>query len=218
LNSVRGGRSDAKYDALIFDLDGTLWDAAAASAHGWNLALAELGLTERVTVDGIRSVSGSPFHRCIEILLPGLHPAPEALVKALDRAERMGLEAMGGVLYPGVAEGVPRLAGSYRLFVVSNCPGWYLDEFLRFSGLGEHLSGYDCHGSSGLGKSEMLAGLCETHAIGRAVYTGDTRGDQQAAASAGMDFAFARYGFGTVEDAALSFGSFGGLVEHFLDG
>lgn len=32
------------YDALIFDLDGTLWDAAAASTYGWNLALQEMGL------------------------------------------------------------------------------------------------------------------------------------------------------------------------------
>jgi beta-phosphoglucomutase-like phosphatase (HAD superfamily) len=31
-------------EALIFDLDGTLWDAAAASTYGWNLALEELGL------------------------------------------------------------------------------------------------------------------------------------------------------------------------------
>ena len=63
-------------DALIFDLDGTLWDAAAASTYGWNLALEELGLPQRVTVDGIRSVSGRPFPQCVETLLPELSPAP----------------------------------------------------------------------------------------------------------------------------------------------
>ena len=36
-------RHEAGIDASVFDLDGTLWDAAAASAEGWNLALAEAG-------------------------------------------------------------------------------------------------------------------------------------------------------------------------------
>ncbi|MCE5254576.1 MAG: HAD family hydrolase [Actinomycetia bacterium] len=206
------------YDALIFDLDGTLWDAAEASTYGWNLALAELGVATRVTVHGIRSVSGYPFPRCVEILLPDLYPASKALIEALDRAERTGIETLGGSLYPGVAGGLPRLAAAYGLFVVSNCPAWYLSEFIRLSGLGGHLSGYDCHGLSGTGKAEMLAGLHAGYGLTRAVYVGDTQGDREAAESAGMDFVFARYGFGSVDDAALSFGSFSELVEHFLDG
>lgn len=205
-------------DALIFDLDGTLWDAAAASAYGWNIALAEMGLPLRVTVDGIRSVSGNPFYRCVEILLPELHPASDALLEALDRSERAGIEAIAGVLYEGVAEGIPRLAEAYRLFVVSNCPDWYLREFLRVGGLQEYLSGYDCHGLSGAGKPEMLAGMCVRYGLRRAAYVGDTQGDREAAEGAGMDFAFARYGFGAVDVPGLSFDSFGGLVEHFLDG
>lgn len=204
------------YDALIFDLDGTLWDAAAASEHGWNLALKEMGLTSRVTVDGIRSVSGNPFPRCVEILLPELQPASEALLEALDRSERRGIEAMAGILYEGVAEGLPSLAEAYRLFVVSNCPDWYLHEFLRVTGLSGCLSGYDCHGLSGTGKSDMLARMRDGYGLTRAVYVGDTQGDRDAAEDAGMDFAFVRYGFGTADGAALSFASFGELVEHFL--
>ena len=84
------------YDALVFDLDGTLWDAASASAYGWNLALEEMGLSSRATVDGIRSVSGQPFQRCVEILVPEIHPAPEAVVRFLEACERIGIEALGG--------------------------------------------------------------------------------------------------------------------------
>jgi phosphoglycolate phosphatase len=205
------------YDALIFDLDGTLWDAAAASTYGWNLALEELGLSSRVTVDGIRSVSGKPFPLCVETLLPGLHPASEALLEALESHERLGIETIAGVLYEGVAEGLPRLAGAYRLFVVSNCPDWYLGEFLRVTGLGEHLSGYDCHGSSGTGKAEMLADMRDRYGLGRAAYMGDTQGDWDAAEAAGMDFVFIRYGFGAAEPPGLSFDNFGELVDYFLD-
>ncbi len=68
-------------DALVFDLDGTFWDAAAASTRGWNLALQRMGVSFRVTVDGIRSVSGRPFDECVEVLLPELSPVPEAALR-----------------------------------------------------------------------------------------------------------------------------------------
>ncbi len=204
------------YDAIIFDLDGTLWDAAAASTRGWNLALAEMDLPSRVTVDGIRSVSGNPFPRCVEILLPELCPASEELLEALDSHERACVEAMAGVLYEGVADGLRRLAAAYRLFVVSNCPGWYLAEFFQVSGLGEYFSGYDCNGSSGNGKPKMLADMRARYDLARAAYVGDTEGDRDAAAGAGMDFIFARYGFGAADVPGLSFDSFGELVDHFL--
>jgi phosphoglycolate phosphatase len=203
-------------DALIFDLDGTLWDAAAASTYGWNLALEELGLSRRVTVDGIRSVSGRPFPQCVEILLPELSPVPASILELLEARERTGIELMAGVLYEGVADGLSRLAEWYPLFLVSNCPDWYLEEFFRHTGLGKHFAGWDCHGLSGIAKSGMLLKLAATHRLARAVYVGDTRGDQESAEQAGMDFAFVRYGFGRVEGTPLSFADFDGLVAHYL--
>ncbi len=203
-------------DALIFDLDGTLWDAAAASTYGWNLALEELGLPLRVTVDGIRSVSGRPFPRCVETLLPELSPAPGHTLELLEARERTGIELMAGVLYDGVADGLSRLAGRYPLFLVSNCPGWYLEAFFRATGLQECFTGWDCHGSSGIAKSGMLLNLVATHRLVHAVYVGDTHGDQESAEQAGMDFAFVRYGFGRVEGTPLSFADFGALVSHYM--
>jgi phosphoglycolate phosphatase len=203
-------------DALIFDLDGTLWDAAAASTYGWNLALEELGLSRRVTVDGIRSVSGRPFPQCVETLLPELSPAPASTLELLEARERTGIELMAGVLYDGVADGLPRLAGRYPLFLVSNCPDWYLEEFFRVTGLQDRFTGWDCHGSSRIAKSGMLLNLAATHRLEHAVYVGDTQGDLESAEQAGVEFAFVQYGFGRVEGAPLSFAAFGGLVSHYL--
>lgn len=221
-----------KYDALIFDIDGTLWDAAHVSAHGWNLALVEMGLSPRVTADDIRSVSGNPFARCVEILLPQLHPAPASLLKSLERQERLAFDTVAAELYEGVAEGIPRLAEAYPLFVVSNCPDWYLEKFVNATGFGRHLTGRDCHGLSGVSKREMLEAMRRTHRLDQAVYVGDTQGDRDAAEAAGLDFAFVRYGFGTLEGPAVggspwaaplrcdgacrSFDSFSLLVEHFM--
>lgn len=204
------------YDALIFDLDGTLWDAAAASTYGWNLALEELGASARVTVDDIRSVSGKPFDQCVATLLPELRPANEATIEFIDDHERLGIEKIGGTLYAGVAEGLEALAARHRLFLVSNCPDWYLEAFFRISALAGFFVDSDCHGASGLDKSSMLRVLSRKHHLDRALYVGDTQGDRDAAEVAGMEFAFVSYGFGKTADPALSFSSFSGLVKGFL--
>jgi phosphoglycolate phosphatase len=204
--------------ALIFDLDGTLWDAAAPSAEGWNLALSEMGVEQRVDEAGVRSVSGTPFEQCVRTLLPELCPPSEAILAALDAGERKVVEARGGTLYPGVAEGLRRLSEAYQLFVVSNCPDWYLEVFLQMTGLRGCFTAWDCHGSSGLPKAEMMRGLLQKHGLQRAIYVGDTHGDRQAAEAAGLEFAFVLYGFGCTEAPALVFADFGELVEQFLAG
>jgi phosphoglycolate phosphatase len=201
---------------LVFDLDGTLWDAAAASAQGWNIALEEMGVSSRVTTADIRSVSGTPFRQCVETLLPELGPPSEAMLRSLDAHERDMIEASGGVLFEGVASGLRDLAAGFPLFLVSNCPDWYLDAFLSMSGLRECFTGWDCHGSSGLAKSGMLLNLGERHQLENAVYVGDTQGDRDSAEEAGMEFAFVRYGFGETRAPALAFDGFDELVAHFL--
>ncbi len=204
------------YDALIFDLDGTLWDAAPASTEGWNRALAQLRLPIKLTAADIRSVAGNPTPRCFEILLPALCPLPEATFRLFMDREREAIEKLGGVLYDGVAEGLGRLEARYRLFLVSNCPQWYLDSFFNLSGLRPCFTDWDCHGSSGLPKSAMLERLCSRYALQRAVYVGDTKGDRDAAEQAGIEFAHARYGFGNPAPSLMSFDGFSDLVAHFL--
>ena len=180
------------------------------------MALEELGQPRRVTVDDIRSVSGRPFPECVATLLPELSPTPPATLELLEARERTGIELMAGVLYEGVAEGLSQLAARYPLFLVSNCPGWYLESFFRATGLQKSCTGCDCHGLSGSPKSRMLMNLAATHRLAHAVYVGDTRGDQESAEKAGMDFAFATYGFGGAKGTPLSFATFGELVSHFL--
>jgi phosphoglycolate phosphatase len=203
--------------ALVFDLDGTLWDAAEPSARGWNLALEQMGVSSRVTTDDIRAVSGTPFRQCVETLLPEIGPPSEAALRSLDACEREMIEVSGGVLFEGVASGLRDLAAGLPLFLVSNCPDWYLEAFLRISGLRECFTGWDCHGSSGIPKSGMLLNLGERYHLTNAVYVGDTQGDGNAARDAGMEFAFVRYGFGEASAPSLVFDSFGELVAHFLD-
>lgn len=203
-------------DALIFDLDGTLWDAAAPTASGWNQALEELGAKTRVTVEGIRSVAGTPFLGCVEILVPELCPPTDEVLHALDTREREAILESGGTLFGGVETGLRDLAVMYSLYLVSNCQDWYYRLFIEESGVGECFAGGDCNGMSGLPKAEMLRRLAESNGLTDAIYVGDTQGDCDSAHAAGMRFAFARYGFGSVAEPFLEFQDFTALCKHLL--
>jgi phosphoglycolate phosphatase len=203
-------------DALIFDIDGTLWDAAEPTTRGWNRALEELNVDTRVTVAGIRSVAGTPFVGCVEILLPDLCPPSGDMLRKLDASEKAAVLESGGTLFPGVDEGMHALASVYPLYLVSNCQDWYFELFLSTSGLRDCLAGGDCNGYSGITKSEMLLRLAKGRDLESAVYVGDTQGDQDAAHKARMGFAYAAYGFGTAVDPRLRFDTFAELTAHYL--
>jgi len=205
-----------RYDAIIFDLDGTLWDASQASSKGWNAALKTYGIVPSVSPDDIRRVSGKPFAACVETVFSHSLVADTAqVVRALESSERSCVEADGGGAYEGVLDGIQLLASHYSLFLVSNCQHWYLESFWKHVPLQRFFMGWDCHGRCGASKAEMIKGIVHGHEFGEPIYIGDTAGDQQASDAAGVDFGYASYGFGCTVDPTVTFASFGGLVAWF---
>lgn len=204
-------------DSIIFDLDGTLWDASGSTAQGWNRIARQLNLSISVTPEAIRSVSGLPFDQCVERLFAGLSESCADLIEALDTAEREAIRSNGGELYPGVVGSIPRLSEKYRLFIVSNCQEWYLKSFLEHSGLEKYFEDTLCFGQTKLGKSENIRTLTQRKDLKSPIYIGDTQWDQSAAYFAGIKFVFARYGFGAVNTKRCpSVNSFHELSEWML--
>ena len=201
------------YDAVIFDIDGTLWNASSASAKGWNLALESLGLHQRVTAEQIESVTGNTYERCVDILLPGESTKHPELLNLLNKYETGVVTTDGGKFYDGVVNGIIRLAQDYRVFLISNCQEWYLNLFLQFSQLGPALSGADCHGRLGLSKDEMLTRMRRDHSLKNPVFVGDSASDERAAALAGLTFIHVAWGFGQPEGPTRTVHSFGELLE-----
>jgi phosphoglycolate phosphatase len=199
-------------DAVMFDIDGTLWDASAASAEGWSQALERLGLPGSVNAEQIAAVAGSPYETCVDTLLPGLRARCPRLIDVLSACERASVERSGGAFYSGALETVAQLSLGFDVFLISNCQDWYLDLFLGFSRLGPLLAGVDCYGRSGLTKSEMLARMKRSHSCRAPVYVGDTAGDEAAAALAGITHIHAAWGFGQPKGRPLTVSSFAELV------
>lgn len=207
----------SRFDSLIFDLDGTLWDGSAASAKAWQEAFARAEIQRSITAQDIRGVSGLPFETCVARLLPQSAALPmDSLVCAVDEAERAAFQHESGLLYEGVAEGIKRLAERYRLFIVSNCQTWYLEAFLEGSGLRSLFEDSECHGRTRRPKGDNIVSIVERNLLEAPVYIGDTAGDQGAAIAARVPFMHVTYGFGTPELPCESFESFEHLVAHFL--
>lgn len=191
------------HDAIVFDLDGTLWDATQASARGWTRAARAHGVARDVTPLQIAGVCGLPFEACVGRLFPDVDEATLAALKPdLARCEEAAVRERGGELYPGVAVGLRGLAKARPLFLVSNCDRWYLELFLEHSGLADLFRDGLCHGDTGQPKARTLARLRERHDLRVPVYVGDTEGDRAAARDAGYAFVWASYGFGELDGAA----------------
>ncbi|MCK4503896.1 MAG: HAD family hydrolase [Desulfuromonadales bacterium] len=209
-----------KHDAIIFDLDGTLWDASNATAAGWNAALVDQGLAElQITADQVRGISGLPFDECIVRLFGHAEQVDcESLTAVIDVEEKCVVESAGGTLFEGVKTGIKALSDNYALFLVSNCQSWYLESFWIHSGMKPFFQGEDCFGHSDRPKSEMIRGIFDQYSLKHPIYIGDTHWDQQASHAAGVVYGQVEYGFGQAIEPELSFSSFEQLVGWFQDG
>ena len=188
--------------ALIFDIDGTLWDCRAISAKGYNAAFAEMGKTDLVvTPEYLATLFGRTGPAIAEIVFAD-YPAEERLERfhrCVWHEERFLAEDPCQVDFPGVKETLRKLKGKYRLFLVSNCDCGYPELMMEKLGLQDVFEGHMCHGDTGLPKGDTILALMAHFGIDDAVYIGDTQGDLEASRKAGIPFVYCRYGFGHPE-------------------
>src|SRR5262245_14858668 len=91
-------------DAIVFDLDGTLWDTNASCAVAWNRVLARHRIPFRtITEHDIRGVTGRPHDECIREVFAGLAEAHILTLAAETQTEDNRVVAeLGGELFADV--------------------------------------------------------------------------------------------------------------------
>ncbi len=196
-----------RFDALIFDIDGTLWDSCEAVRKSWRLSLRRrYGCFGSPDLAQVRSIMGLGPDEIAQKLFGRFGARAREVFDALAEDECAYLAAHGAALYPGVAEGLRELSRTRRLFLVSNCQKGYAEAFLAACGFEGLFEARLCAGDTGLDKSGNLKKLLRGYAPERAVFIGDTALDERAAREAGLPFIHAAYGFGAAErpDAAVS--------------
>jgi len=203
---TEGNNLKNKFDSIIFDLDGTLWDSTGNVAIAWEDARRQVDYVhDAITVERVRSVTGMAYDAIFEVLLPELDEERRNNFKAIcAKSEINTLHAIGGELYPGLNDTIEYLAGKYKLYIVSNCQSGYIETFLSHCPVAAHFSGHQCYGTKGQPKAENIKDIVNDHQLGSPVYVGDTQGDHDSAAKAGVPFIFADYGFGMVNDRQVA--------------
>lgn len=192
-----------KYESLIFDIDGTLWDSRQLVAEGYNLQLKDEGL-ERLSVSAeqLRSLFGKVMTEIADVLFPEF-PRPERLAlmeRCMARENQYLRENPCQIGYPGVKEVLSALKNTHRLFIVSNSQCGYPELCMKKLGIEAYFSGHLCFGDTGTSKGETIRTLMARYGIENAAYIGDTQGDRDAAREAGIPFLWAAYGFGIPTD------------------
>ncbi len=204
-----------KFDSLIFDMDGTLWDAVDTYCDIWNESYRRMNVDATVTRGQLLECMGLPIEAIMERIAPaGIDRRRFATVLRQVDAEVMPVK--GGRLYEGVAELIPQLARRYKLMMVSNCGEHGLDYFLGYTGLRPFFTDTLTHGQTGLDKEGNIARLIAKHGLKAPVYIGDTEGDCRSAHAAGVPMMHVRYGFGRCDDAEFSADSFADVAHFFL--
>ncbi|MBY0369587.1 HAD family hydrolase [bacterium] len=202
------------YDALVFDLDGTLWNTLLPVTRAWNEVARESRGIPEVSTEQIRAVMGLSHEEAFARLLPGISPQEREKAAPIfyDREVKLLVE---NYLYGGVGEGLRALEKKYVLALVSNCQPEYLRRFFELTGLGVHFKDAECHGGTGLTKGENISLVLRRNGLSQGAYVGDTAGDQIAARQAGVDYYHVTYGFGAPAQECSYFNSFTELTQFF---
>ncbi len=202
-------------DGLFFDLDGTLWDTTEHIAEAWNQGLEEkTDLEKRVTASELKSLFGKPVDEIFLILFPEYDKKQrKELELILYEYQQRRLETAGDAVFEGVMDGIKELAKKIPIYIVSNCQAGYIEVFLRATNLGEYITDHTCPGDTGVFKAENICLMMEKHQLRDIIYVGDTAGDKAACDKAGVPMIYMSYGFGEVEEPALTLDKFQELLQ-----
>ncbi len=197
--------------AILFDLDGTLWDSSEQVTHAWNKTIREkTDRSEQFTVDDMHNFMGRTIEAIAALMFPDLPEKARIAILELcseDEIVYLNNSEPGDfpVLYPDEHDIICGLAKEYTLGIVSNCQEGYIETYLKQIPFADAYADIECAGKTGLSKGENIRLVMERQGITDCIYVGDTQGDADAAKQAGVKFIHAAYGFGRVDscDAVL---------------
>jgi phosphoglycolate phosphatase len=206
-----------KPDSLIFDMDGTLWDAVDTYAQSWNLIFQKLDIQRTIKRDELLHVIGMDGKKLTRVLLPEFDEEKGMeIYNAVNQVRREILPTSGGIMYKGVTEGLKQLAAKYKLFVLSNCAVGIIPLFLTWAGINEVITDSMAYGTNQMPKNHNMHLLMDKHNLQSPVYIGDTNGDAEQTRLAGIPFVFVSYGFGNTDDYDNKFDDFESLTQYYL--
>ncbi|WP_374441648.1 HAD family hydrolase [Epilithonimonas sp.] len=200
-------------DSIIFDLDGTLWNASETVVRAFNDSIQEIGFDINITSQAVRNFSGRQMD---DIFAEHFSFVPKEKLETFEtiyaQKEKEYIAKYGGELFPQIKETLKELIKNYRLFIVSNCMKGYIESFLGFFSFEDLFEDFECFGNDGLPKDKNIKLIVERNNLQNPVYVGDTIWDKESSEKAGVDFIYAAYGFGKIENPKIEILNFQDLL------
>ena len=202
---------------LIFDIDGTLWDATHQITEAYNEIIEkENKHYPLITPEMMASVMGLLIPDIADCFFPYLSKSERlAFINRCCDNENNYLKTHGGILYPHAIEVLAQLAASHNLYIVSNCQDGYIDSLFTAHPIGQYFKDSECSGRTGLPKGKNIRLLMERNYLKDAIYIGDTQKDKEACEEAQIPFVYASYGFGNVDSYDYKIDQFDQLLTLF---
>lgn len=193
-------------NAILFDLDGTLWDSCVAIMPSWQKVMEAHNIKRPpITQEEMNSYMGKTVAQIAPLMLPELSLEEGiALMEEGCQEELEELRRNGATLYEDIIETLRTLSENFNLYVVSNSQDGYIQAFREHYGLEDIIKDFECAGRTKKCKGDNIRLVIERNNIEKAVYVGDTILDKEAADLAGIPFIYASYGFGDVENPDYS--------------
>lgn len=201
LGKITGTDGIFMLDGIIFDVDGTLWDARKQVGEAWSEVKYQMtGERLNWSFEKLSSLFGKDMATISYELFPN-YPKEQALIYGEEccEGELVLLRQNPGIVFDGVREMLDELRKTYRLYIVSNCQCGYIDVMLDTGKLHDCFDDTLCYGETRTPKSATIRTLMARNGLKNVVYIGDTQGDADACQEADVPFLFAGYGFGTVD-------------------
>jgi len=193
-----------KFDGIILDIDGTIWNTTPIVAVAWNRAIKNCNFNQikPVTAEILQKEFGKTMDVIAQDLWPELNSQQQKLLmKECCICEQEELENnQTDITYPSVIETIKKLSDSINFYIVSNCQDGYIELTMKKNNITSCIKDIECFGHSGKEKADNIADIVKRNNLKSPVYIGDTSGDQKACEKAGVPFIWASYGFGTSDN------------------
>ena len=192
-------KTASKYDGIILDIDGTIWNTTGIVSIAWNKAIDNSKMdAKKIVAQDLQKEFGKTMDVIALDLWPNLSKNDRSILMDYCCTEEQIMLSKNtmDITYPNVIETIKELSIYIDFYIVSNCQSGYIELTLEKTGLAKYIKDFECYGNTLKGKAENLQLLIQRNNLLKPVYIGDTQGDCDSCFQARIPFIWASYGFG----------------------